>query len=141
MFHGSRPEDYQVGLLIIGCLTPCILLIFWIIGSLWTDAVWLVISTVVLVFLSAVKPAIYVEFWADVNYHWPQLWMAEHHETGKGGLKQSDSRARTWYRKAAINGNKDAQYKIARTERHLKNARKWYVMAAKQGHVDAMISM
>ena len=32
MSHGSRPESYQVVLFVLGCLTPFVLLILWIIS-------------------------------------------------------------------------------------------------------------
>jgi hypothetical protein len=70
------------------------------------------------------NPAIYVEYWADDNFQWIQMWTSRHYKTGRGGLYQSDSQARVWYEKAALNGNLEAQYKMAQTKRRRKNARK-----------------
>jgi TPR repeat protein len=139
MSHGSRPKDYQVWLFILGCLAPFFLFIFWIVGSLLVDALWVAIITALIVYLSFVNPAIYISCWADDNYQWAQLWIARHYKAGDGGLHKSDSMARVWYKKAAVNGNPEAQYKIAQTERRAKNALKWYLLAAEQGHVDAMV--
>ena len=139
--HSSRPENYQVILFILGCLLPVILLIIWAIGSLWLDAMWVLIVTVLLGYLLFINPAIYVLYWADSNSQWAQMWMARHYETGKGGLGQSKSIARHWYERAAENGNRDAQYMMAATARRGKEAFKWYQLAAEQGHVDAMVQM
>ena len=139
--HGSRPENYQVILFILGCLVPVIALIIWAIGSLWLDALWVLLVTALLCYLFFINPAIYVEYWADSNSQWGQMWMAQHYEAGTGGLRQSKSTARRWYQRAAENGNRHAQYKMAATARHSKEAIKWYLLAAEQGHVDAMVQM
>lgn len=141
MSHGSRPEGYQVVLFILGCLLPIILLIIWVIGSLWLDALWVALIAAMLSYLLILNPAVYAQYWADSNVQWAQLWMARHYETGQGGLKQSDSTARRWYKKAALNGNSDAQFKMASMARRNKEAVKWYLLAAEQGHVDAMVQM
>ncbi len=141
MSHGSRPENYQVVLFILGCLVPVILLIIWAIGSLWLDTLWVLIVTPLLGYLLFINPALYVQYWADSNAKWAQLWMARHYETGEGGLTQSKSTARLWYKRAADNGNRDAQYMMAVTARHGREAIKWYQLAAEQGHVGAMVQM
>jgi TPR repeat protein len=141
MSHGSRPENYQVILFILGCLVPVVLLILWAIGSLWLDAIWVLIVATLLGYLLFVNPAIYVQYWADSNNQWAQKWMARHYETGKGGLTQSKSTARGWYKRAAENGDQDAQYMMATTARRSSEAIKWYLLAAEQGHVDAMVQM
>jgi TPR repeat protein len=141
MSHGSRPEGYQVVLFILGCLLPIVLLIFWIRGSLWVDALWVALIAGILSYLMFINPAVYVQYWADSNVQWGQMWMARHYETGQGGLTQSDSTARSWYKQAALNGNSDAQYKMASTARRNKEAIKWYLLAAEQGHVDAMVQL
>ncbi len=82
-----------------------------------------------------------MHYWAEDNYQWAQLWMGNHYEEGSGGLDQVKSTGRAWYKKAALNGSAKAQYKMAQTERHSKNAKKYYLMAAEQGHVDAMIQL
>ena len=139
--HGSRPEGYQVVLFIIGCLLPIVLLVVWIVGSLWLDALWVALIAAMLSYLLFLNPAIYVQYWADSNIQWAQIWMARHYATGLGGLIQSDSTARRWYEKAALNGNSVAQYKMAGMARHNKEARKWYLLAAEQGHVEAMVQL
>ena len=139
--HGSRPEDYQVILFILGCLVPVILLIIWAIGSLWLDVLWVLLVTVLLCYLFFINPAIYVEYWADSNSPWGQMWMAQHHEAGTGGLSKSKSSARRWYKRAAENGNRHAQYKMASTARRNNEAIKWYLLAAEQGQADAMVQM
>jgi len=141
MSHGSRPEGYQVVLFILGCLLPIVLLIIWIRGSLWLDALWVALIAAMLSYLLILNPAIYVQYWADSNVQWGQVWMARHYETGQGGLTQSDSTARRWYKKAALNGSSDAQYKMATTARRNKEAVKWYLLAAEQDHVDAMVQL
>lgn len=141
MSHGSRPEEYQVWLFILGCLAPFILLIIWSVGSLFVSYIWIATTTALFIYLSFFNPAIYVQYWADSNIHWAQMWMARQYSTGHGGVVKSDSRARNWYEKAAVNGNKDAQYKMAGLERRSTKARKWYLLAAEQGHVDAMVQM
>ena len=73
MAHGSRPENYQVLLFILGCLVPVILLIIWAIGSLWLDALWVLIVAALLGYLLFINPAIYVQYWADSNSQWAQL--------------------------------------------------------------------
>ena len=73
MAHGSRPENYQVVLFILGCLVPVILLIIWAIGSLWLDALWVLIVAALLGYLLFINPAIYVQYWADSNSQWAQL--------------------------------------------------------------------
>ena len=139
--HGSRPDDYQVVLFILGCLLPVILLIIWVVGSAWVDALWIALITTLLCYLLFINSALYVRLWADSNVQWAQMWMAENYSTGHGGLVQSDSTARRWYRQAALGGNPDAQYKMAITARRSKEANKWYLMAAEQGHAEAMIQM
>ncbi|MFT7460515.1 MAG: TPR repeat protein, partial [Planctomycetota bacterium] len=139
--HGSRPEDYQVILFIVACLALVMLLIVWAIGSLWLDTLWTLLVTALLGYLLFINPAIYVQYWADSNSQWAQMWMARHYETGKGGLAQSNSRARSWYKKAAENGNRDAQYMMASTARRGREALKWYRQAAELGHVGAMVQM
>ncbi len=141
MSHGSGPKDYEIWLLVLACLTPFFLLIFWIVGSLWVDALWVGIITALFVYLALVNPAIYVRFWANDDYQWAQMWVARHYEMGHGGLIKSEPMARSWYKKAAENGNRQAQYKIALTQRHSKNARKWFLLAAEQGHVGAMVQL
>jgi uncharacterized protein len=141
MSHGSRPEGYQVVLFILGCLLPVGLLIIWIRGSLWLDALWVALIAGMLSYLLILNPAVYVQYWADSNVQWGQMWVARHYETGQGGLTQSDSTARRWYKQAALNGNSDAQYKMASTARRNKEAVKWYLLAAEQGHVDAMVQL
>ncbi|MEN8132429.1 MAG: hypothetical protein ABFS45_20065 [Pseudomonadota bacterium] len=141
MSHGSRPENYQVILFILGCLVPVILLIIWAIGSLWLDSMWVLIVTVLLGYLLFINPAIYVQYWADSNSPWAQMWMARHYEAGEGGLSQSKSTARRWYQRAAENGNRDAQYMMAATARRSTEAIKWYLLAAQQGHAGAMVQM
>ena len=125
--HGSRPEGYQVVLFVPGCLLPIILLIIWVIGSLWLDALWVALIAAMLSYLLILNPAVYVDYWADSNVQWAQLWMARHYETGQSGLKQSDSTARRWYKKAALNGNSDAQFKMASMAHRNKEAVKWYL--------------
>ena len=139
--HGSRPENYQVVFFILGCLVPVILLIIWAIGSLWLDVLWVLIVTALLGYLLFINPAVYVQYWADSNSPWAQIWMARHYEAGKGGLTQSKSTARCWYKRAAENGNRDAQYRMAATSRRSREAIKWYLLAAEQGHVGAMVQM
>ena len=139
--HGSRPENYQVLLFILACLVPVILLIIWAIGSLWLDALWALLVTALLAYLLFFNPAIYVQYWADSNSQWGQMWMARHYQVGTGGLRQSESTARRWYLRAAENGNRDAQYIMGSTARHNKDAIKWYRSAAEQGHSDAMVQM
>lgn len=141
MAHGSRPENYQVVLFILGCLVPAILLIIWAVGSLWLDGLWVLIVTALLGYLLFINPAIYVQYWADSNSSSAQMWMARHYEAGEGGLTQSKSTARRWYKRAADNGNRDAQYMMAATARHGREAIKWYQLAAEQGHVGAMVQM
>jgi hypothetical protein len=141
MSHGSRPENYQVVLFVFACFVPVILLIIWAIGSLWLDALWVLLVTALLGYLLFVNPAIYVQYWADSDIQWGQMWMARHYETGEGGLAQSRSTARNWHKKAAVNGSRDAQYTMAAMARHRKEAIKWYLMAAGQGHVGAMVQM
>jgi hypothetical protein len=141
MAHGSRPENYQVVLFILGCLVPVILLIIWAIGSLWLDTLWVLIVAALLGYLLFINPAIYVQYWADSNSQWAQLWMARHYETGEGGLTKSKSTARRWYKRAAENGSRDAQYIMAATARHGSEAIKWYLLAAEKGHVGAMVQM
>ncbi len=141
MSHSSRPEGYQVVLFILGCLLPIVLLIIWIRGSLWLDSLWVALIAAMLSYLLILNPAIYVQYWADSNVQWGQVWMARHYETGQGGLTQSDSTARRWYKKAALSGNSDAQYQMASTARRNKEAVKWYLLAAEQGHVDAMVQL
>lgn len=141
MSHGSRPKDYQVILFVLGCLIPFALFIIWIIGFWLIDVVWVVTTMSLLFYFSFVNPALYVRYWADDNYQWAQLWIGDHYQEGSGGLHQSQSTARVWYKKAALNGSAKAQYKMARSERRSKNAIKYYLMAAKQGHVDAMIHL
>lgn len=141
MSHGSGPENYQVALFVLGCLTPFALLILWIIGFLVVDAVWVVALTSVLFYFSFINPVLYMRYWAEDNYQWAQLWIAEYYEGGRGGGEMSEPMARSWYKKAALNGSAKAQYKMAGTERHSKNAKKYYLMAAEQGHVDAMIHL
>jgi TPR repeat protein len=139
--HGSRPENYQVLLFILACLVPVILLIIWAIGSLWLDALWVLLVTSLLAYLFFFNPAIYVQYWADSNSQWGQMWMARHYQVGTGGLRQSESTARRWYLRAAENGNRDAQYLMGSTARHNKDAIKWYRSAAEQGHSGAMVQM
>ena len=139
--HSSKPEGYQVVLFILGCLLPIILLIIWVVGSLWLDAMWVALIAAMLSYLLLYNPAIYVQYWAESNAQWAQMWMARHYATGQGGLIQSDSTARRWYEQAALNGNSDAQYKIASTARRNKEAVKWYLLAAEQGHGDAMVQL
>jgi len=141
MAHGARPENYQVILFILGCLTPVFLLILWIIGFLLVDVIWVVGLMSVLFYFSLINPALYLRYWADASYSWAQIQMAGYYEKGKGGVELSESRARFWYKKAALNGSAEAQYRMAGTERRSKNARKYYLMAAEQGHVDAMIHL
>jgi TPR repeat protein len=127
MSHGSRPENYQVVLFVFACL--------------WLDALWVLLVTALLGYLLFINPAIYVQYWADSDFQWGQMWMARHYETGEGGLAQSRSTARNWHKKAAVNGSRDAQYTMAAMARHRKEAIKWYLMAAGQGHVGAMVQM
>lgn len=141
MAHGSRPKDYQVVLFIGGCLVPVLLLIVWSFGSLWVDGLWVAAITALFIYLSCINPAIYIQYWADDDWQWAQMWTAKHYETGGGGLQPMASSARKWYKRAAVNGNKDAQYKVAKNERRSKNAKKWYLMAAEQGHVAAMVEV
>lgn len=141
MAHGSRPKDYQVVLFILGCLVPFFLLIVWVFGSLWVDGLWVAATTTLFIYLSCINPAIYIQYWADDNWQWAQMWTARHYETGGGGLQQMASSARKWYKRAAVNGNEEAQYKVAQSERRSKNAKKWYLMAAEQGHVGAMVQV
>lgn len=75
MSHGSGPESYQVVLFVVGCLTPFVLLILWIIGFLAADI--LLVVTLTSVF-------IYLRYWAEDNYQWAQLWIAEYYEGGRG---------------------------------------------------------
>ena len=58
MSHGSRPEGYQVVLFILGCLLPIVLLIIWVIGSLWLDGLWGFLVIVVFGYLLLYNPAI-----------------------------------------------------------------------------------
>ena len=130
--HGGKPEGYQVVLFILACLLPVILLIIWIVGSLWLDAFWVALITVMLGYLLLFNPAIYVQYWAESNVQWAQMWMAHNYATGRGGLVQSDSTARRWYQQSALNGNSEAQYKMASLARRSKEAVKWYLLAANQ---------
>lgn len=139
--HGGKPEGYQVVLFILACLLPVVLLIIWIAGSLWLDAFWVALITVMLGYLLLFNPAIYVQYWAESNVQWAQMWMAHNYATGRGGLVQSDSTARRWYQQSALNGNSEAQYKMASLARRSKEAVKWYLLAAEQGHVGAMVQM
>ena len=86
MSHGSQPKTYQVVLFILGCLTPCLLLIFWVFGSFTVDVLWCLLTCLLLTYFSFVNPALYIRYWADDNYQWAQMWMARHYETGGGGL-------------------------------------------------------
>lgn len=83
-----------------------------------------------LFYFSFVNPALYVRYLANDNYKWAQLWIADHYKEGSGGLDQSNSTARVWYKKAALSGSATAQYTITRTERCSKNAIKYYLMAS-----------
>lgn len=141
MSHGSGPKDYQVILFILGCLSPIVLFILWIVGFYLVDLVWIVSMISLFFYFSFINPALYVRFWAEDNYQWAQLWLGEHYEEGSGGLDRVTSTARVWYKKAALNGSAQAQYKLAKTERNRKNAKKYYLMAAEQGHVDAIIQL
>ncbi|MFW2365842.1 MAG: hypothetical protein ACN4GW_05455 [Desulforhopalus sp.] len=141
MSHGSQPKTYQLVLFILGCLTPCLLLILWVFGSLLVDSLWCIVVIILLVYFSFINPALYIRCWADDNHQWAQMWMAKNYDAGSGGLKKSDSTARSWYKKAAENGNMEAQYRVAQSARRSKEARKWYRMAAEQGHVGAIIQM
>lgn len=139
--HGSQPKTYQIFLFILGCLTPCLLLLIWIVGSLVVDCLWCLLICALLVYFSCINPALYIRYWADDNYQWAQMWMAHRYEDGSGGLAQSGSTARSWFQKAAENGNMEAQYIIGQSKRRSKSARKWFLMAAEQGHVGAMIQL
>lgn len=141
MSHGSRPEGYQVVLFILGCLLPIFLLVIWVIGSLWLDSLWGTLVVLILGYLLFINPAIYIQYWADSNFQWAQMWMARNYAAGQGGLTLSESTARRWYKQAALNGNSDAQYKMARSARRSKEAKKWYLLAADQGHVGAMVQL
>jgi TPR repeat protein len=141
MSHGSRPENYQVMLFVLACFTPFVLLILWIIGFLIVDAVWFVAMMLLFFYFSWVNPVLYLRYWADDNYQWAQVLIAQYYEGGRGGVKLSKPMARFWYKKAALNGSAEAQYKIARNERHISNAKKYFLMAAEQGHVGAMIHL
>lgn len=141
MAHGSRPENYEVMLFVAGCLLPVLLLVIWVVGSLWLDALWVVLVAALLGYLLIFNPAIYVQYWADSNNQYAQMWMARNYAAGQGGLKQSDSTARRWYKLAALNGNSDAQYQLASAARRNREALKWYLLAAEQGHVGAMVQM
>ena len=141
MSHGSRPENYQAILFIVSCLLPVALLVICSFGSLWADALWMLIVAALLGYLLVFNPAIYVRYWAESNSTWAQMWMARHYETGHGGLAQSKSSARTWYNSAAQNGNRDAQYRMGSTARRSKTALKWYLLAAQQDHVGAMLQL
>ena len=141
MAHGSRPEDYQVALFVLGCLMLVTLLVIWAIGSLWLDALWVATGTVLLGYTLFINPALYVQYWADGNTQWAQMWMARHYEAGSGGLRQSKSSARRWYRIAAENGHWEAQYVMGAAARHRREAEKWFELAAQQGHVGAMVQM
>ena len=139
--HGSQPKTHQVVLFILGCLTPCLLLLSWVFGSLVVDGLWSLLACLLLFYFSFFNPALYIRYWADDNYQWAQMWMARHYETGGGGLDRLESSARTWYQKAAENGNKEAQYRVAKSQRHVTSSRKWYLLAAKQGHAGAMVQL
>jgi TPR repeat protein len=141
MAHGSRPENYEVILFVLGCLTPVFLLILWIIGFLLVDAIWVVGLMSVLFYFSFINPVLYLRYWADANYSRAQIQIAEYYEKGRGGVELSEPMARIWYKKAALNGSAKAQYRMAGTERRSKNAKKYYLMAAEQGHVGAMIQL
>ena len=139
--HGGKPEGYQVVLFILACLLLVVLLIIWIVGSLWLDTLWVTLITAMIGYLLLFNPAIYVQYWAETNVQWAQMWMAQNYATGRGGLTQSDSTARRWYEQAALNGNSEAQFKMASLARRNKEAVKWYLLAAEQGHVSAMVQM
>ncbi|MFT5175161.1 MAG: TPR repeat protein [Gammaproteobacteria bacterium] len=141
MSHGSRPENYQAILFIVACLLPVALLVIWSFGSLWVDALWMLIVAALLGYLVFFNPAIYVRYWAKINITSAQMWMARHYETGQGGLAQSKSNARSWYKSAAQNGNRDAQYRMGSTARRSKTTLKWYLLAAQQDHVGAMVQL
>jgi len=141
MSHGAQPKTYQIILFILGCLTPCLLLLLWVLGSLLVDGLWCLLTIALVVYFVFINPALYVRYWAEDSYQWAQMWMARHYQTGTGGLDQSESTARSWYKKGAESGNMEAQYIVARSTRHGKTARTWYLRAAEQGHVGAMIRL
>jgi hypothetical protein len=91
--HGSQPKTYQVVLFILGCLTPCLLLLSWVFGSLVVDCLWSLLACLLLFYFSFFNPALYIRYWADDNYQWAQMWMARHYETGGGGLDRLESSA------------------------------------------------
>ena len=141
MSHGSRPENYQVALFILGCLGPFFLLVVWCFGVLLTDLLWAAAMVMVLIYFSLINPALYIRCWANSNFAWAQLWLVEQYQQGTGGLKQSDSMARVWTEKAALNGSAEAQYEFAKIQKRSKKARTFFLMAAEQGHAEAMIHL
>ncbi len=141
MAHGSRPQGYQVILFVLGCLLPVVLLIIWLVGSLWLDGLWVVLIAALFAYLLLINPALYVQYWADSNAPGAQLWMARHAAQGEGGLELSESTARRWYSRAAQNGSAEAQYHMAATARRQSEALKWYRLAAEQNNLPAMVQL
>ena len=68
------------------------------------------------------------------------------HEAGLGSVTQSDKNAAYWYEQAAMNGNANAQDRLARcysegvwgVKQDINNALVWSLKAAEQGHTQAM---